>query len=258
MSLTPRQFISPSTSPPSSNESGAARETALRRVIRKATIILKSTDVRAAFLKAQLIVRPASGEYVQDSALIGEGEAAQANLTLRIVADRLGDVLNELRQLGQVTSERKEGQDVTAQVVDVEARLRNEERVEVEILELLERRREAPLKDILAMRDKLAEIRREIERLTGQRLQLSKMVSLATVLVIIRASDAPEPEYGSLAAYFGESIGNAWNAGLFFLSDTLATMLRIIVGGLVFWAILAAVILLIGRRRKRNTSTEEV
>lgn len=238
---TPKQFIVPSTT---------EKVQAVRQVVRRATIELKSDDVRAAFLKAQHLIRPADSEYVQNSALTGSGKHEQANLTLRVKADRLSDVLNELRELGEVESERHDGQDVTSQVVDLEARLQNETRVEKEILELLETRKDAPLKDILDMREKLREVRNEIERLTAHRQQLGKLVALATVLVIIRADDAPEPEITSLGNYFGESVAEAWSGSLLFLVDTLATMLRIIVGGLFFWVILAVIVWGVRRYRK--------
>jgi hypothetical protein len=108
-----------------------------RHVIQKATIELRTDDVRSAFLKTQHLISVASGEYVENSSLSGSGRDAYASLTLRIAVDRLSDVLNELRQLGEVTSEQLVGEDVTAQVVDLEARLRNEQRVETELLELL-------------------------------------------------------------------------------------------------------------------------
>lgn len=251
---TPLQLIAPSTMGPFPQQTPAPFG---RQVIRTANIDLRSEDVRAAFLKIQHLVRPADGEYVKDSALTGTGQDAQANLTLRVASDRLSDVLNELRQIAEVVSESKNGQDVTAQVVDIEGRLRNEKRVEEEILELLQSRKNAALKDILDMREKLGQIRREIERLTGERERLDKLVSLATVLVIIRAKDAPQSRQGSLSAYFGASIDAAWRGSLLFLADTLATMLRILVGGAVFWVILAGGVWAIARHRRWATREGE-
>lgn len=237
---TPSQFISPSTVAPD------------RQVVRRATVELRSEDVRAVFLKVQHVVHPEDGEYVEDSALSGTGRDAEANLTLRVASSRLSDVLNELRQIAEVFSESKSGQDVTAQVVDIEARLRNERRVEEEILDLLQRRENSDLKDILDTRERLAQVRQQIESLTGQREQLGKLVSLATVLVIIRATDAPQSHQGSLRAYFGESIGAAWRGSLLFLADTLATMMRILVGGALIWVPVAGGIWAIMRNRRKG------
>ena len=89
-------------------------------------------------------------------------------------------------------------------------------------------------------------------RLTRQGKEaLGKLVSLATVLVIIRAKDAPQSQQGSLSAYFGESIDAAWRGSLLFLADTLATMMRILVGGAIFWLLLAGGIWAVARHRRR-------
>lgn len=251
--VTPMNFLCASTtaSPEPATDTSHHYEHAIRYVIRNATIQLKTDNVRAAFARVQHLVQPAGGEYVEQSSISGEEENTTATLTLRIAADRLSDALNQLRDLGTVISEQQGGQDVTAQAVDLEARLRNERRVETELLELLESRKDAPLKELLELRDSLGRVRSEIERLTGQREHLGRLVSLATVLVIITAKDAadPAPPADGVFAYFGKEMGEAWRAGVYFLADTLTLMVRILVGGAVFWLLLAAVVVIVKRRR---------
>jgi hypothetical protein len=211
-----------------------------RHVARKATIELATRDVEGAFLRATRIPSAAHGEFVESSSLRGSGEDARAHLTLRVAANRLSDTLNELRELGEVRSEELQGEDVTGQVVDLDARLRNEQRVETELLQLLESRADAPLKDILEIRRQLNEVRQTIERLTARRESVRLLVDLATILVIIRPEDAPpeEPEAG-LGRYFLDRMDLAWTAGLRFLTDTLAGGIRVLVGGLLVWILLA-------------------
>ncbi len=224
-----------------------------RHVVRKASIEFKTTDVRAAFLKASMIPNAALGEYVEDSSVTGEGASVAANLTLRVTAERLPDVLNQVRELGTVTSEQVRGEDVTAQVVDVESRLRNERRIEQELLELLEKREDAPLKDILELRTKLSEVRGEIERMEGQRANLDRLVSLATVLVLIRPADAPAPapEKSSILSHLGDSFSAAWRTGVEFLIDSSAAIVRIGLGGLIWWIIAIAAIVTARRYFRR-------
>ncbi len=222
-----------------------------RHVVRKATMELKTTDVRGAFLKATLISNAAAGEFVEDSGLTGEGKAVSGNLTLRVAAERLPEVLNQLRELGEVTSEAVRGDDVTAQVVDLEARLRNERRVEQELLELLAARQDAPLKDILELRTALGGVRNSIERMQGQRETLSRLVSLATVLVLIRPDGAPPPERSSILTHLGASFGTAWRSGLEFLIDSSATIVKVALGGLIWWAIAIIAVVLIRRHLRR-------
>lgn len=221
---------------------------ARRQVIRRATVELKTTDVRAVFLKAQQLVMTGRGEYVQDSNISGEGKAARADLTIRVEASRLSEFLNEVRKLGDVQSEALAGDDVTTQVIDLEARLRNEQRVEDEVLKLLETRKDASLDEVLKLRESLAQIRTRIEQMTGQREQFRRLVSLATVLLIIRTGDVPETAPASHWDAFTKALSSAWNNGLTFLGEVVAFIVRVLVGGFIFWLALAGVIIYFRRR----------
>ncbi|MEE8155334.1 MAG: DUF4349 domain-containing protein [Phycisphaerales bacterium] len=225
-----------------------------RHVIRKATIELLTNDVRATFLKATQLLSEARSEYLEASSLTGTGDEMQASLTLRVTADRLSEVLNQLRQLGEVRSEDSRGEDVTSQVVDLDARLRNERRIETELLELLDKRDDAPLREILELRNHINRVRQAIERLTAEQQRLGRLVSLASILVIIRAEDAPEPEpepEPTLGKYFSENMGASWTTGLRFLSDTVANLLRVLVGGVIWWVLLTVAILAITRHHRQ-------
>jgi hypothetical protein len=215
-----------------------------RHVERRATIELVTDDVAAAFLKCAQLLSESHGEYIESSSLSGSGDQAKGNLKLRVAASRLSAVLNDLRGLGTVRAEDSHGEDVTSQVVDIEARLRNEQRIEAELLELLDTRVEAPLTDVLKLRQRLNEVRESIERLVAQQQRLGRLVDLASVLVIIRAEDAPpeEPEAG-LGAYFSRTLFASWTSGLRVLADTLAGAVGVIVGGLLWWALLAAALI---------------
>ncbi len=232
-----------------------------RSVIRKATIDIESKDVRADFSRVALLVNEAMGEFIEASSLTGEGAAAQGTLTLRVAADRLSDVLNELRTLGTVASEKASGDDVTEQVVDLSARLRNEQKVEDELLKLLETREGAPLKEILDLREQLARVREHIEQMTAQQERINKSVALATILVILRPAVPPDAEaehskHESALDYFGRQLDGAWHAGTRALADSAAAFVRAAVGGLVWWVLIGCSITAIVRamreaRRRR-------
>ncbi len=230
---------------------------AQRLVIRKATIELAAEDVRSAYLRIMQIPSAARGEFIDDSSLTGQdSQRLHGSVTLRIAADRLPEVLNELRELGRVVSEQSKGEDVTAQHVDLEARLRNEQRIEQELLELLDSRDEAPLKDVLELRRHLEQVRGQIERLTAQREQLGRMVALATVLVIVKpdleASQEEPTEEQSLGAYFLENLLDSGKAGMYLLADTLAVLVHLAIGGLIWWIIAFTLILAARTMWRRN------
>jgi len=231
---------------PARNDASAGRQ-----VIRRATIELKTSDVRGAFLKVQQLLEVGHGEYIENSGIHGADDRMTANLTLRVAAIRLSDVLNQLRELGEVVNENMIGEDVTMRVVDIEARLRNERQVEAEVLQLLETRKDAPLEEILKLRQSLATIRTNIEQMTGQREQLARLVSLSTILVLIRAGDPPPAESPSLWNDFVNALSKAWRNGVGFLGAAVATIISVLIGGLVFWIAIIATLFAV-RRRLRN------
>jgi cell division septum initiation protein DivIVA len=215
-----------------------------RSVIRKATIEIQSKDVRTDFARAGLLVNEGLGEFIESSSLTGEGAATQGTLTLRVTADRLSDVLNQLRALGTVATEKSSGDDVTEQAVDLSARLRNEQKVEDELLKLLESRKGAPLKEILDLREQVAKVRERIEQMTAQQERLGRSVSLATILVILRPdvappADAEQSKHESALDYFGARLTVAWRAGTRSLADSAAGFVQGLLGGLVWWTLLA-------------------
>lgn len=223
-----------------------------RHIVRKATVELRAADVRAVFMKAAMIPSQARGEYVEDSSLTGDDEDASATLTLRVGADRLADVLRELRELGEVVAEQVRGEDVTSQIVDLDARLRNERRFEEELLALLDTRQDASLEDVLAVRDRLAAVRGQIETLEAQRQHLGRLVSLATVLVLVRTPDGIGRGAGvSLGEHFTETVADAWRRGLEALVGTVGWLVTVLIGGLVWWVVLGVAAWVVVRRMRR-------
>ena len=220
-----------------------------RHVVRKASIQLRADDVHAAFSLARQLVREARGEYVESAAIRESERGPTAELTLRVEASRLDELLIELRALGEVGEERTDADDVTDRVVDLEARLRNERRVETELLSLLDEREGDELNDILNLRHELGTVREQIERLTAQRDQIGNLVRLATVTVLIRPATAEvatdDPGFWSRV---GWRFSRAAVRGVESLFATLATILTVLIGGLPWWILGTAGLVLIWRR----------
>jgi len=226
---------------------------AQRSVIRKATVELAVPDTRETFAKCQHLLRADLGEFVEGSSLTGQDKDAHAQLTLRVAVSRLDEMMNQLRELGKVDNENSTGDDVSAQVVDLDANLRNAKAVEAEVLKLLDSRKDAQLKDVLELRDKLSMIRATIETLQGRRDTLGRQIALASILVIIRPDNAPKPEPkpASMFDSFSGEMNAAWSGGLTALTQTLAFLVRVAVGGLVWWLLLIAAIAIVRRVIRR-------
>ncbi|MCX5690223.1 MAG: DUF4349 domain-containing protein [Planctomycetota bacterium] len=215
-----------------------------RHVIRKATMDLLSPDVRGAYAKIGQLINEGAGEFIEGASFSGEGESASAQLTLRVTAQRMGEVMMKLGSLAKVTSQQTFGEDVTNQVVDIQARLRNEQRVETELLELLSARRDAPLKEVLELREQISRVREQIERLTAQRETLGRLTSLASIAITIHADAQPKPtSQSSRWDMFGKDLSVAWGRGMDSLSRSLVGLVEIAVSGFLVWVVLAVTVI---------------
>ena len=218
-----------------------------RHVTRKASIDLEAEDVRGVYLKVlKMIPNEALGEYIEDSQIHDSDATLQAYVTLRVRNDRLSEVLSALRELGHVAHESTQSEDVTTQVVDLEARLRNEQRVEKELLALIDKREDAPLQEVLKLSESVAAVRERIEQLVAQREHIGRQVALATVVVSIWSRDARAPATGTIAE-LGHKLSAAWREGSSYLTTSIAVLVQVIVGGLIWWIALCVAVWLTRR-----------
>ena len=132
----------------------------------------------------------------QASAAETPNQPQRADLTVRVPVEKLPAVLEQIRELGRVVNEQLSSEEVTAQVVDLEARLRNSRATEARLISVLEQRT-GKVADILQVEREIARTREEIERMEAQRKNLVARVELATVNVTLveefQAELAPAP-----------------------------------------------------------------
>ncbi|MFP4324179.1 MAG: DUF4349 domain-containing protein, partial [Anaerolineales bacterium] len=94
-------------------------------------------------------------------------ENQQGEITLRIPAARLTDALARIRaEAVQVVSQSVTGDDVTAQFVDQQSRLRNLQAAEAEVSRFMEDAQD--VNEVLSVYNRLVSLREEIERIQGQ------------------------------------------------------------------------------------------
>ena len=110
------------------------------------------------------------------------GSARELSATLRIPAKQLEGFLTDLRKLGHVEEESRGNEEVSAQYVDLQARLKAARATEQRLIELLGTRT-GKLSDVLEAERELARVRGEIESMQGENAVLVHRVSYATVQV---------------------------------------------------------------------------
>ena len=112
------------------------------------------------------------------------GAARTLTGSLRLPAARLADALTRLRQLGQVTEDTQGSEDVTDQLVDLDARLANARATEQRLTDIL-KNRTGKLSDVLEVEREVSRVRLEIGQMDAQRLNTGRRVTYATITLQI-------------------------------------------------------------------------
>lgn len=150
-------------------------------IVRTGQLDLQVADLEAAIRDAESAVT-AVGGYVAGSQRSGDADKASASVMFRIPAARWTDTLDALRKLGvKVLGEQTSSQEVTAQVVDLGARLANLRVTETALQAIMEKATKIP--DVLAVQEQLTGVRQQIEELTAQKQTLENQAALATLTV---------------------------------------------------------------------------
>lgn len=163
----------------------AARKAAVLRLIAyHVSLTLEVKEFERAKEKLRTAVEEAGGYIAQAIAAETPDQPQRADLVLRVPVDKLSGVLDALRALGRVTREQLATEEVTAQVVDLEARLRNARATEERLIAVL-KERTGKVRDILEVEREIASTREDIERMEAHRQNLMRRVELATVEVTL-------------------------------------------------------------------------
>jgi len=131
-----------------------------------------------------------------------------ASMQIRVPEDKLEDTLNAMAKLGNVQNRGLSAEDVTDQLVDSEARLRNLRKSEEMVLKIMDR--SGSIGDVLKASQELGKIRESIERIDAQLKSLRNQVAYSTINLTLQAAvsarQTPEP---SITLRMQESWGKA-------------------------------------------------
>ena len=180
----------------SSDDSLMVQETQIRMVIKNASLSIVVEDP-AVSLDLISVMAERLGGYVVSSnlykALLDSGvEYPEASVTIRVPAENLEQALSEIKSgAGEVLNENVSGQDVTQEYTDLESRLRNLERAEEQLAEIMEASYNTD--DVLSVYNRLVEIREQIEVIKGQMKYYEQSAAMSSISVYIQANEAVQP-----------------------------------------------------------------
>ena len=158
--------------------------TAGRLIAYQVSMVIEIKDFDPGKQKLLQIVDQAGGYVAQASTAETPNQPRSASLTVRVPADKLSTVLQQIRSLGRVRQDQLSTEEVTEQVVDLEARLKNARNTEQRLIDVLNNRT-GKVGDILQVEQEISRTRENIERMEAQRQNLMKRVEMATVNITL-------------------------------------------------------------------------
>ncbi|WP_299411580.1 DUF4349 domain-containing protein [Acaryochloris sp. IP29b_bin.148] len=215
----------------------AATPQAKPQLIKRANMTLRVEKVTPTLKKVAQVVQSQQGDVVglQDQVPPDESIRHRASMELRIPQAKLEPTLEQLAQLGTVQNRSIEAEDVSNQLVDFQARLKNLRKSEEVVLKIMDR--SGSVADVLKVTQELKTIRQEIEQIDAQLKRLQNQVAYSTVNLRLEAAIATTPPQDSL----GDRLQEAWSQSTHAVINITFNLLGILVWLLVFLPYLLAI-----------------
>lgn len=201
-----------------------------RKIIRSGDLRYEVIDLDAArnHILAQVT---AHGGYVEGDDRNDRGSSIDMTMRVRIPADRFDAFLGSVKGLGTLMDQHISANDVTAQWVDVEARLAAKRTVEERFLAIVGQAK--TVTEVLEVERELGNVRAEIESMEAQMKTLKDQVGMSTLTI---SCTKPQARMNSYTPHFGSALRDGW---IYFVR-TLEAILHLwpfflLSGGLLLW-----------------------
>ncbi|MCU0516893.1 MAG: DUF4349 domain-containing protein [Oscillatoria sp. Prado101] len=201
------------------------------QLLKKAELNLLVKSIDQSIKEVSAIVQKQQGDILglQDSKPQDPSIRHTASVQIRVPQNKLETTINALAKLGTVQYRSLTVEDVTSQLVDSDARLRNLRKSEEMVLKIMER--SGSVGDVLKAANELSTIRESIERLDAQLKSLRNQVAYSTINLNLEAAiSATAPAQQSLGLRMQETWGKATNS----LSEFTFSLFAFILWLLVF------------------------
>ncbi|NJN23521.1 MAG: DUF4349 domain-containing protein [Acaryochloridaceae cyanobacterium RL_2_7] len=133
------------------------------QLIKTANLTVQVKDIETALDQVSQILNSMEGDLLnlEDLKPQGTGDRHRSSMQVRVPQESLNDTLEKIEEIGTVQNRSIQAQDVSNQLIDNQARLKNLRKSEEMVLKIMERSGSIP--DVLAASTELTTIR-EISR----------------------------------------------------------------------------------------------
>lgn len=177
-----------------------------RKIVYSAAVELVVTSIEAVGPQVEKLVTDFKGSYVAKSDLHGQaGRSRTATWTLKVPAADFRVAVARLVALGQAVRNSSTSDDVTAEYVDLESRIKNLKVAEDKLNQMLA---EPGVRydDRIKISEQIEGVRGRIEQAQGRLKYLGAMAALSTITLQVREEVPYVPEPLAVAPTFTEQI----------------------------------------------------
>ena len=166
----------------SDEKGGGTSTTQEQALIRTAFVNIRVDDVGAATSDVRSLVAQRDGLISSENSQV-DGESTYSSMTVQVPAAGLDEFIAAISALGTVDAVSVNAQDVTTQVVDLDARIAALETSIDRMSELLAQADQ--IDDLLAIETQLSSRQAELDSLTAQRAFIGDQVALSSVTITL-------------------------------------------------------------------------
>ena len=168
-----------------------------RIVIKNASITIVVEDPSASLDAISRMADEMGGFVVSanlyQTELEGGSKVLRASVTIRVPAEQLNEALTTIKDQSEQDplSESIESQDVTREYTDLKSRLRNLEKAEIQLAQIMEEADDT--EEVLAVYNELVRVQEQIEVIKGQIQYYEQSAAMSAISVEILADEAVQP-----------------------------------------------------------------
>ena len=191
------------------------------QLIKQAQLSLVVDSIDEGLKLVSQIIRTQQGDILdlQDNQI--EAIHRTAYLRIRVPQSNLDRLLEALGELGTVQQQGLSAEDVSTQLVDAQARLRNLRKSEESLLKIMERSGE--ISHVLEVSRELSRVREQIEQIDARVQNLQTQVRYSTVDLTLSAAMAAQP----IGRPLGETIGATWQDATQSVGDLTVGLMQV-------------------------------
>jgi ACT domain-containing protein len=220
------------------------------QLAKSADMSLVVQDVDASIDAIEAIAREYQGDTLNlnHANPVDEFSRDTAYLEIRVPQAQLDTALDALAKLGTVQTQSITAEDVSTQLVDFDARLRNLQKSEELLLKIMDR--SGDMSEVLQVAQQVSAVREQIEQINAQLRSLQTRVAYSTIRVQLEGELATVPPQRTLGAQLEET----WDSAIHSVGELTVDLVQLTIWLLVYtpyWLLIGGGLYWGGRSLKR-------